>query len=153
MFHRSTKFWVIALIQNWPRPFLGVVAITRNRYLGFWRSYRLGFGLKRSGICKFILALITTLSSKPFSFLVIFKKLNTCLDAKSRYDENLDFRPNLAIKSLVTPILLNVESSVMYLGIYDVPKKYLGCMLDLPEVFRWHKNDTQELIFEIFLPK
>ena len=150
MFHRSTKFYPVALIQNWPRPFLGVVAITRSRYLGFWRSYRLGFGLKRSGICKFILALITTLSSKPFSFLVIFKKLNPWLDAKSRYDENHDFRLNLTIKPLVILFLLYVESSVMYLELYYMPKRYLACMSDLPEVWQWHENDLREVIFEKF---
>ena len=44
-----------------------------------------------TAICMFILALITTLSSRTFRFRVNREKLNTSRDAISRYTENRDF--------------------------------------------------------------
>ena len=44
-----------------------------------------------TAICKFILALIPTLSSRTFRFRVNWEKLNTSCDAISRYAENRVF--------------------------------------------------------------
>ena len=92
-------FWVQRKIPKWPRPFLGVAAITPYRYLGFWRPYRVKFGLKMFAMVEFILALITTLSSKPFRFRVNRQKLNWPWTQNSRIEKIVDFSLNLRFRA------------------------------------------------------
>ena len=59
-----------------PRPFSAVSTTTTILYLSPLTCYRLRFGLKMTAIGKFILALITNISSKTFGFPVNYEKLN-----------------------------------------------------------------------------
>ena len=73
--HKVIKFYMVPLIWNDHALFWAWAQIGHTR-ISASEGRRLNFFFKLTAMVKFVIALITNLSSKSFSFLVICKKLN-----------------------------------------------------------------------------